>query len=152
MFFCGKSWIYLFVPVRGTNKALSYLRMMYNLAVTNKHVKVIHVKVMSSLSGTLPNYLICPSIHFIRFRQSRTCPSCPGRTPLFTPRCSRRSASLSLSMSLPALLRVNSPFRSWSCGSSIWTRPQGEAIMSTASRRRGHGNPLDVPADATPSR
>lgn len=100
----------------------------------------------------VPNYLIYPSVHFNRSRLSRICPSCPGRTPLFTPRCSRRSVSLSLSPSLLAPLQVKSPFRSWSCGSSTWTRPQGEAFTSTASPRRGRGNPLDVPADAAPTR
>lgn len=93
---------------------------------------------------------ICPSIHFKRSRRSRICPSSPGRTPLSTPRCNRRSVSLSWSLQAP--IRVNSPFRSWSCGNSTWTGPQEEAFMSTASPRRGHGNPLDVPADATPPR
>lgn len=100
----------------------------------------------------LSTCLICPSILFKRSRQSLICPSSPGRTPLSTSRRSRRSVSLRLSRRLQARLRVNSPFRSWSCGSSTWTRPQEEAFMSTASLRRGHGSPLDVPADATTPR
>lgn len=94
--------------------------------------------------------LICPSIHLKRSRRRRFCPSSPGRSPLSTPRRSRRSVSLSRSLRAP--LRVNSPFRCWSCGSSTWTRPQEEAFMSTASPRKGHGNLLGVAVDATPPR
>lgn len=134
-----------------SNKVFSVLIQLTNTPNAIHLLPIFSIELFQGLIDACSR-LICPSIHFKRSRQSRICPSSPGRIPLSTPRCSRRSVSLSISRSLQAPLRVNSPFRSWSCGSSTWTRPQEEAFMSTASPRRGHGNPLDVPVDAAPPR
>lgn len=69
-----------------------------------------------------------------------TCPSSPGRTPLFMLKCSRRSVCPNRSP--PSRLWVSNLFRSWTCGNSILIQAQVDAIMSIALPRRGHGNPL----------
>lgn len=131
-------------------------KVFFVLIQTTNTPSAIHLSSLFPLScsrvSLMSTCLICPSIPFSRSRRSRICPSSPGRTPPSTPRRSRRGVSPSLRWSPRAPLRVSRPFRSWSCGSSTWTRPQEEAFTSTASPRRGHGNPLDVPADAPPPR
>lgn len=85
-----------------------------------------------------------------RSPQSPIYPSFPGRTPLFTPKCSQRNVCPSRSLlTLPLISRL---FRSWTCGSSTQTRPRGEATTSTQSPRRGLGNPLVGHVDKPPTR
>lgn len=100
----------------------------------------------SKLTSAFPSLFLLLFLTFLlvlltRSRQKPICPSCHGRTPPFTLKCSWRSVSPS--QSRQAQLRVSSLFRSWICGSSTLILPLVDAITSTASPKRGHGSPLD---------
>lgn len=121
---------------------MSVLKLWFFSLVFKFHFLFFHVHLSLSFlfSLCLPK----------RSQQSPICPSCPGRTLLFTLKCSQGNACRSRSR--PALPQVSSLFRSWTCGSSTRTWQRGDTSMSTASPRRGPGNRLAGHVDAPPTR
>lgn len=136
-----------------TERKMFMLKSLCVYVVFQSALKSHFLIVTRSPLVLLSNSTFSPFIKFFlpRCRQSRTWPSCPGRTPRFTPKCSQRSVCLRRSR--PALPPpVSSLSRSLTFGSNTLTRPLGGATMSTASPRRGPGSLLDGPADGPPPR